>query len=92
MSYYEWKTKGRESHRRIRKRRKFKNRIVRRRRSIWRWKTSTRGITAFRIIKKQYGLLLLFDDILLATEEGQKYVKEIKRILDEKGNIIPEML
>jgi hypothetical protein len=36
--------------------------------------------------------LLLFDDILRATEEGQKYVKEIKRILDEKGNFIPEML
>jgi hypothetical protein len=52
-----------------------------------------KGITALQIIKKQHELLLLlFDDILIATGERQKYVKEIKRILDEKGNFIPEML
>ena len=45
-----------------------------------------KGITALQIIKKQHELLLLFDDILIATGERQKYVKEIKRILDEKGN------
>ena len=49
-----------------------------------------KGIIAFQM-KKQYGLLL-FDDILIATGERQKYVKEIKRIMDEKGNFIPEML
>ena len=53
-----------------------------------------KGITALQIIKKQHELLLLllFDDNLIATGERQKYVKEIKRILDEKGNFIPEML
>ena len=52
-----------------------------------------KGITALQIIKKQHELLLLlFDDILIATGERQKYVKEIKRIMDEKGNFIPEML
>ena len=51
-----------------------------------------KGITALQIIKKQHELLLLFDDILIATGERQKYVKEIKRILEEKGNFIPEML
>ena len=52
-----------------------------------------KGITALQIIKKQHELLLLlFGDILIATGERQKYVKEIKRIMDEKGNFIPEML
>ena len=37
-----------------------------------------KGITALQIIKKQHELLLLFDDILIATGERQKYVKEIK--------------